>query len=203
MTMDTGDIERSVAEVGAGKSAAALLAEIRDSFGRITDLAPEVERASALIVAALATGGRVFFCGNGGSAADAQHLAAEFLGRFHLERRALPAMALTANSSTVTAIGNDYGFEEIFARQLRGLARAGDVVVGISTSGRSQNVVAAFRAAGELGVTRVAFTGAAPSPMGELAELTLAAPAQQTARIQEMHIALGHAICERVELAIV
>ena len=93
----------------------------------------------------------MFFCGNGGSAADAQHLAAEFLGRFQLERRALPAMALTANSSTVTAIGNDYGFEEIFARQLRGLARAGDVVVGISTSGRSQNVVAAFRAAGSSG----------------------------------------------------
>ena len=107
-----------------------------------------MERASALIVAALTAGGRIFFCGNGGSAADAQHLAAEFLGRFQLERPALPAMALTANSSAVTAIGNDYGFEYVFARQLYGLARAGDVVVGISTSGRSANVVAAFHAAG-------------------------------------------------------
>jgi D-sedoheptulose 7-phosphate isomerase len=184
-----------------GKTAATLLAEIRESFCGITELADEVESASALIIAALRAGGRIFFCGNGGSAADAQHLAAEFLGRFQLERRALPAMALTANSSAVTAIGNDYGFDHIFARQLRGLARAGDVIVGISTSGRSANVVAAFEAAGEIGAVRIAFTGAARGPISELAELTLAAPARQTARIQEMHIALGHAICEQVEMA--
>ncbi len=118
-------------------STAALLAEIRDSFAGITTLAPEVERASALLISALRGGRRIFLCGNGGSAADAQHLAAEFLGRFKLERQALPAMALTVNSSAVTAIGNDFGFEEIFARQLRGLAGKGDVLIGISTSGRS------------------------------------------------------------------
>jgi D-sedoheptulose 7-phosphate isomerase len=201
MTVETGNIERLAVAEQPRESAAGLLAEIRDSFCGITALAGEVERASALIVAALRAGGRIFFCGNGGSAADAQHLAAEFLGRFQLERRALPAMALTANSSAVTAIGNDYGFEHIFARQIRGLARAGDVVVGISTSGRSANVVAAFHAAGEIGAVRIAFTGEAPSPMSELAELTLACPARHTARIQEMHIALGHAICERVEMA--
>ena len=152
------------------RSGAELLAEIRDSFAGIVALADDVERASAMIVASLSADGRVFFCGNGGSAADAQHLAAEFLGRFQIERRALPAVALTANSSAVTAIANDYGFEQVFARPLRGLARSGDVVVGISTSGRSANVVQAFEAAGEMGVLRIALTGPEPGPMSALAE---------------------------------
>jgi D-sedoheptulose 7-phosphate isomerase len=183
------------------KSGAELLAEISHSFAGIVVLADQVERASAMIVRSLLSDGRIFFCGNGGSAADAQHLAAEFLGRFQMERRALPAIALTTNSSVITAIGNDYGYEQVFARPLRGLARSGDVVVGISTSGRSTSVVRAFEAAGELGVVRIALTGPEPGPMSALSELTLAAPARSTARIQEMHIALGHAICERVEIA--
>jgi D-sedoheptulose 7-phosphate isomerase len=182
--------------------AEALLAAAADSFAALPQVAAEVATAAGMIEAALRSGGKALFCGNGGSAADAQHLAAELLGRFLLERAPLPAMALTANSSAVTAIGNDYGFDDVFARQVRGLGRAGDVLVGISTSGRSRNVVAAFAAARERGVATIGFTGASGGPVAEAADLAIRAPAASTPRIQEMHIAIGHTLCELVERAL-
>jgi D-sedoheptulose 7-phosphate isomerase len=179
-----------------------LLTTAATSFAALPQTAEAVTTAAGMIEAALRAGGKALFCGNGGSAADAQHLAAELLGRFLLERAPLPAMALTANSSAVTAIGNDYGFDEVFARQVRGLGTAGDVLIGISTSGRSRNVIAAFAAARERGVTTIALTGAAGGPMAEAADCAIRAPATSTPRIQEMHIAIGHTLCELVERAL-
>lgn len=183
--------------------ALALLEAARDSFQQIVVLADKVDEAAAIIVTSLRNNGRVFFCGNGGSAADAQHLAAELLGRFQIERAPMAALALTSNSSAVTAIANDYGYEQTFARQLSGLARDGDVLIGISTSGNSANVIAALDTAKQIGVRTIAMTGMRDSPMSERADLSLQVPAGKTARIQEMHIALGHAICELVENAMV
>jgi D-sedoheptulose 7-phosphate isomerase len=177
----------------------AILQEAVASFQGVVLVAPLVDQASDIIASALERGSKVIFCGNGGSAADAQHLAAEFLGRYMRERAPLPSIALTSNSSAVTAIGNDYGFDNVFSRQLRGLARGGDVLVGISTSGNSRNVVEAFVAAKSLGVSVIALTGAAESAMSRLANVAIRVPSQSTPRIQEMHIAIGHTLCEIVE----
>ncbi len=155
--------------------------------------------AAELVISALKGGKRVFFCGNGGSAADSQHLAAELTGRYRKERKALPVMALTANTSEVTAIGNDYGYEHVFRRQVEAHLRAGDVLVGISTSGKSPNVVEAAKAARAAGGKVIAFTGAAGGPLAAAADVTVAVPSTVTARIQEMHIAVGHVICDLVE----
>lgn len=176
-----------------------LLRETAASFSAITRLSEEVDAARGMIVACLTGGGAVFFCGNGGSAADAQHLAAEFLGRFMIERAPLPAIALTVNTSTLTAIANDYGYETVFSRQLKGLAKKGDVLVGLSTSGNSANVVNAFEAAKEIGVATISLTGQKQCRMSVIADLAIMAPSASTPRIQEMHIALGHAICDLVE----
>jgi D-sedoheptulose 7-phosphate isomerase len=184
------------------RSAQALLAEAAKSFQQIVSLAPDVERAAALMIEALRRGNRLFFCGNGGSAADAQHLAAEFLGRFLIEREPLPAIALTVNTSALTAIGNDYGYQEVFARQLRGLARRGDVLVGLSTSGKSANVVAALTAAREIGVATIGMTGRSGNAMEPLCDVCVCAPSDETPRIQEMHIAAGHTMCCLVEAAL-
>jgi D-sedoheptulose 7-phosphate isomerase len=181
------------------RSAETILTEAVDSFRNVVALSGLAEQAAAMVVDALRAGGKVFFCGNGGSAADAQHLAAEFLGRYLVERPSLAALALTSNSSAVTAIGNDYGYEHVFSRQLLGLGRAGDVLFGISTSGNSRNVVLAFEAARRIGVATIAFTGAKDSAMSQAADLVIRAPSLLTPRIQEMHIALGHTICELVE----
>jgi len=158
-----------------------------------------VEAAAEACISALRNGGKVIFCGNGGSAADSQHLAAELMGRFLFDRTPLPALALTVDTSALTAIGNDYGYDDVFSRQLRGIGRRGDVLVGLSTSGTSRNVVRAFEVAGEIGITRIAITGASESPMSELAEVAVRVPSTQTNHIQEMHIAVGHIICGIVE----
>lgn len=158
-----------------------------------------IEDAAAMCIASLRKGGKVIFCGNGGSAADSQHLAAELMGRFLFDRNPLPALALTVDTSALTAIGNDYGYDDVFARQLRGIGRKGDVIVGLSTSGTSRNVVRAFEVAGEIGITRIALTGAAASPMSDMAEVAVMVPSSQTNHIQEMHIAVGHIICGIVE----
>lgn len=152
------------------------------------------------MTAALHRGGKILFCGNGGSAADSQHLAAEIVGRFRRERIGLPAIALTTDSSILTAIGNDYGFTCVFSRQVEALARPGDVLVGISTSGNSQNVVAALNQARSMGVVTVAFTGAGGGKMGQIADYLLAIPSSDTARIQEAHILAGHMLCDWLEL---
>lgn len=151
------------------------------------------------IVESLRSGGKVFFFGNGGSAADAQHLTAEFTGRYLKERRALPALALSVNSSSVTAIGNDYGYDLVFSRQLEALGKPGDVAVGITTSGNSRNVVRALETAKSQSMFTVAFTGAAGGLVSTIADCTIRIPSEETPRIQECHILTGHIICEIVE----
>ncbi len=148
---------------------------------------------------ALAAGGQVLACGNGGSAADAQHFAAELVGRFTKERRALAAVALTTDTSVLTAVGNDLGFERVFARQVEALGRAGDVLVGISTSGRSPNVLAAFAAAKARRMTTIALTGCDGGAIGAAADLHVNVPSPSAARAQEVHRTLLHVICELVE----
>jgi D-sedoheptulose 7-phosphate isomerase len=151
------------------------------------------------IAAALKGGGKVLLAGNGGSASDAQHIAAELVGRLVDDRAPLAAIALTTDTSALTAISNDLGFEQVFARQLRALGRKGDVFVAMSTSGRSANVIAALVAARELGLVTVGFTRDAPTPMHPLCDLVLAVPSGEVALIQQMHITAGHAICHLVE----
>lgn len=148
---------------------------------------------------AIENGNKVLFCGNGGSAADSQHLAAELIGRFKKERRSLASIALTTDTSILTAIANDYSYDDIFARQVEGLGRSGDVLIGISTSGNSKNVVKAIEMARSIGMHTIGFTGEGGGKMAELCDLTLTIPSKVTARIQEMHILAGHIICEIIE----
>lgn len=163
-------------------------------------------RASMLAIADCITtsfrgGGKLLIAGNGGSAADAQHIAGEFLSRLRFDRNPLPAIALTTDTSVLTAVGNDYGYEQVFERQIRGLGRQGDVFIGISTSGRSPNVLAALDAARKLGMTTIGFTGTArgANAMRALCDIVLAAPTDDTPLIQQIHITAAHAICEVVE----
>jgi D-sedoheptulose 7-phosphate isomerase len=149
--------------------------------------------------ASFKSGGKALLFGNGGSAADAQHLAAEFIGRFERERHALPAIALTTNSSNVTALANDYGYEAVFARQLEGLGKPGDVAIGLTTSGKSPNVLCALRAARKLDITTVVMTGNVTDHVAGLADFCIAVPSKRTARVQEAHVLLGHILCEIVE----
>lgn len=160
---------------------------------------PALTRAANALISAYLTGHKAIFFGNGGSAADAQHLAAEFLGRYLRERAPLPALALNTNTSAVTAIGNDYGYEQTFARQLRALSSPGDVAVGISTSGNSKNVVEAMTCARELGLFTIAFTGATGGKLRGLVDVLIDVPSEDTPRIQECHILAGHALCDVVE----
>jgi D-sedoheptulose 7-phosphate isomerase len=154
------------------------------------------------VVAALARGNTVFFFGNGGSAADSQHLAAELVGRFTLERRPLPGLALTTDTSILTSIGNDYGFDQIFIRQIQGLGRPGDVAIGLSTSGNSPNVLQAIGAARAGGMVTVALTGLGGGQLADQVDFCLRVPSTDTARIQESHIAIGHLICQGVDEAL-
>ncbi len=163
--------------------------------------APRIVQVAEAWLTALRAGGKVIFFGNGGSAADAQHLECELAGRFYLDRRPLPALALTVNSSSLTAIGNDYGFEQVFTRQLEGIARPGDVAVGISTSGDSANVLRALQKARTLGLVTVGFTGRTGGGMREWCDVWLAIDSTETPRIQEGHILAGHIACEMVERA--
>lgn len=164
-----------------------------------SDILAQLERIAIEVKKALAKGNKVMFCGNGGSAADSQHLAAEFVGRFQKERKGLPALALTVDTSILTAVGNDYGYDKVFVRQVEALARPGDVLVGISTSGNSGNVVAAVELAKELGVYCVGMTAAGGGKLKALCDECIAVPAEVTARAQEMHILIGHILCELVD----
>jgi len=163
-----------------------------------SNVAPVVATAQA-IVASLKSGGSVLVFGNGGSAADAQHFAAELVGRYEKERKAWPAIALTTDTSALTAIGNDYGFDRVFARQIDALGKAGDVAIGITTSGRSPNVLRALEAANDRGLVTVALTGRG-GEAGKIARVHVAVDEQRTARVQEVHATLLHAICELVEM---
>ena len=161
--------------------------------------AKDLIRAARIVQSCFERGGKVLLFGNGGSAADAQHIAAEFVGRFERDRAPLHAVALTTDTSALTAIANDYGFEQIFARQVFALGHPGDVAIGISTSGRSANVLAGLRAAREAGMITIGFTGNDGGELADEVPLAIVVPAKDTARIQESHIALGHALCELVE----
>jgi len=175
--------------------------EVHSNFTKVC-LSALTEAASAL-VSAYRAGGKALFLGNGGSAADAQHLAAEFLGRYLRERAPMPALALTANTSALTAIGNDYGYEKVFVRQIEALAAPGDVVVAISTSGNSPSVIEAVLCAQRLGLFTIGLTGASGGRLRGTVNTLIAVPSDETPRIQECHILAGHALCDVVERAMV
>ena len=164
--------------------------------------ASEVEKAAHALASCLKKGGTAYFCGNGGSAADAQHLAAELAGRFYIERPAMAGVALTTNTSSITAIANDYGYEFVFSRQLEGLGKKGDVLVAITTSGNSKNILEAVKVARRLGMIVIGMTGEKGTDFATLCDVALITPSDKTPRIQEGHIAMGHAMCESAEHAL-
>ena len=164
-----------------------------------TEIVSSVAKVSEILVNAFEQGNKVFLFGNGGSAADAQHIAAEFVGRFAFDRPALPALALSVNTSCVTAIGNDYGFDQVFSRQIEALAQAGDVAIGISTSGNSPNVVAALSVSRQKGLHTIALTGDTGGKLKDAVDYCICVPSNETPRIQECHILIGHIISELVE----
>ena len=165
------------------------------------DFLARIQKAADIIIASLQGGGKIHFCGNGGSAADAQHLAAELSGRFYYDRPPLNAEALHCNTSYLTAVGNDYGYDHIFSRLIRCSSHRGDVLIGISTSGNSKNILNAYDVCKEMGISIISFTGATGGKMKDLSDLLLNVPSTDTPRIQESHIMIGHIICELVESA--
>lgn len=197
-----------MADLEAQDEARAVAEAIRVSARLLDDMAADAAlcgataRAAALVVESLRAGGKLLLCGNGGSAADAQHWAGEMVSRFMYDRPGLAAVALTTDSSILTAIGNDYGYERLFARQVEALGRPGDVLFALSTSGRSPNILAALRAARERGVRTVGFAGSNGAEMGPLCDVLVQVPSASTPRVQEGHEVLGHAICQMVEAAI-
>ena len=172
-------------------------AAIKEAVAR--EMLADIVAAAEMVIAALRRGGRVAFCGNGGSAADCQHLAGELVGRFLRERPAWDAIALTTNTSVLTAIGNDYGYDRVFARQVEAGLRTGDVLFVLSTSGEARNCVAAAEAARERGVGTVGLTGSGGGALRKVVNLCLCVPSDQTPRVQEAHITIGHVICDLVE----
>ena len=177
----------------------ATLEEHRQVVAKMAALEGEIASAGELCADVLAQGRRIYLCGNGGSAADAQHIAAELIGRFVGDRRSLPAIALTTDTSALTAIGNDYGYDEVFSRQVEGLCREGDVLIAISTSGNSDNILKAVDAAHRLGASVIGLSGKSGGVLDAKCDLSLVVPSDVTARIQEMHIVIGHLICALVE----
>jgi D-sedoheptulose 7-phosphate isomerase len=178
------------------------LEEHRELFSKLESVEPAVDAAAVLIVEALAGGRKLMFCGNGGSAADSQHLASEFTGRFINDRRPLAAMALTTDSSALTCIANDYSFDDVFYRQVLGLGREGDCLIAISTSGNSRNVVRAAEAARDGGMRTVGLLGRDGGKLRALCDVPIVVPSTSTARIQEAHSFIGHTLCGLVELAL-
>lgn len=161
-----------------------------------------IQQAVQVITSAFQKGNKVLFCGNGGSAADAQHLAAEFSGRFYSDREALPAEALHVNTSYLTAVANDYSYDLVYARLIQGIGKSGDVLVGLSTSGNSANILKAFETARDKGMTTIGFTGSSGGKMAALSDWHINVPSTDTPRIQESHILIGHIICQLVEEAL-
>ena len=172
---------------------------VKTDLLRNNDLLQTIEKAVTAIVQAFRNGNHVYFCGNGGSAADAQHLAAEFSGRFYKDRDALPAEALHCNTSYLTAVANDYSYDVIYSRLIKGIGNPGDILVGLSTSGNSKNIVNAFEVAKEKDMITIAFTGSGGGKLKKHADYLINIPSDDTPRIQESHITLGHIICQLVE----
>lgn len=185
-----------------GLTISAAIAENSSNLEKLKGQTGEIARAGEIIIEALRAGRTIYFCGNGGSAADAQHLAAELSGRFLKNRRPLPGVALTTNSSALTAIGNDFGFDEVFSRQLEGVGARSDVLVSLSTSGNSSNVVKAVESARKLGMKTIGLTGERDSALSAGCDICLKVPSASTPRIQEMHILVGHILCELAENAV-
>ncbi|HET6478731.1 MAG TPA: SIS domain-containing protein [Actinoplanes sp.] len=177
-------------------------AATKNRLTRDDGLMEMLDEITIAVVAAVSDGRTVFFCGNGGSSTDAEHLSAELLGRFKYDRPSLSSYCLASNTAAMTAIGNDYSYDLTFSRQLSGLGRKGDVLIGLSTSGNSGNVVQAVLQGAEMGITTVAFTGADGGKLAGIADFTFKAPSYETARVQECHMAVGHTICEIVEAAV-
>lgn len=173
--------------------------EIKNNFEMLKKSSAAIQKIADEWILALAKGNKIIFCGNGGSAADSQHLAAGLMGRYKIDRNPMPAISLTTDTSALTAIGNDYGYEKVFSRPLRGIGNEGDVLVGISTSGNSKNILDAFEVAKSKGIKTIAFTGQSGGQMIKAADITLNVPSNITNNIQEMHIASGHIICGLVE----
>lgn len=178
-------------------------AELKESIEvknlAIKNLAPKIEEVARLMIEALKAGRKILFFGNGGSAADSQHLAAELIGRYRKERASLPAIALNCDTSILTAVGNDYGFEKIFSRQIEGLAAKGDVAFGISTSGNSKNVIVGIEKAKEIGCQTIGLLGCDGGRIGEIVDLPIIVACKATPRIQECHITIGHILCSLIE----
>ena len=172
--------------------------KIAEHFQALKAVAPVVQDAVNQCVEALQAGNKIIFCGNGGSAAESQHFAAELVGRYKIDRPAMNALSLTVDTSILTAVGNDYGYAEVFSRQLVGVGRTGDVLFGLSTSGNSENIVRAFEMANKMGITAIAMTGEVPGRM-KMADIVIAVPSRVSNHIQEMHLAIGHLICGEVE----
>ncbi|HEX3117419.1 MAG TPA: D-sedoheptulose 7-phosphate isomerase [Bradyrhizobium sp.] len=194
MSQDSNDpigahLAQSLAALERATKDAALLAAAR--------------QIAAVIIAALRSANKLLIIGNGGSAADAQHIAAEIVGRYKQDRPAYAAIALTTDTSALTAIANDYGFEQVFARQLAGLGQCGDVLLALSTSGRSPNILAALRGARERGIVTIGFTGSKGDAMGALCDHLLVAPSEDTAVVQQIHLAIAHGICGEIEQAMI
>ncbi len=172
---------------------------ISKNFEVLKKEAGNINNATKFIINALKNHNKIIFCGNGGSAGDSQHLAAELMGRYKKDRSPLPAIALTVDTSALTAIGNDYGYEKVFSRQLQGIGKTGDVLVGISTSGKSQNVIEAIKLANEIGIQTICFTGDVDTELTKISSCAIKVPSKETNHIQEMHIAVGQLICGLVE----
>jgi D-sedoheptulose 7-phosphate isomerase len=175
------------------------LADHLEVIRGLEPLLPEVERLAGRATGCLRAGGRIFWMGNGGSAADCQHLAAELVGRFERDRSGLASIALTTDTSILTSVANDYDFKQVFAKQVRALGRPGDLAWGISTSGNSANVVAGLDAARELGLKTLALSGGDGGPVAAAAEMALTVPSRNTPRVQEVHITIGHVLCDLVD----
>ena len=172
---------------------------IRTKEQVLKTLVPVIEQAAHLLIDALANGKKILICGNGGSAADSQHIAAELVGKLCIKRRALPAIALTTDTSNLTAVGNDFGYEWIFQRQVEALGQPGDVLLGISTSGKSPNVLSAVKTARDQKMKVLAFSGGEGGPLAKAADVAVVIPSTNTQRIQESHITVGHVLCELIE----
>jgi D-sedoheptulose 7-phosphate isomerase len=188
-------------ELRVGRSIRASIV-VKELLLQNTEIVSIVAKVSELLIDAFRKGNKVILFGNGGSAADAQHIAAEFVGRFAFDRPALPALALSVNTSCITAIGNDYGFDLVFSRQIEALAHGGDVAIGISTSGRSANVLRAMATAKKMGLHTVGLTGSVGSKLTDAVDYWICVPSNETPRIQECHILVGHIISELVEQTI-
>ena len=177
--------------------------KVSKNFIQLKNQSKYIEAASKKVIQSLQNGNKIIFCGNGGSAGDSQHLAAELMGRYKVDRKPLPAIALTVDTSAITAIGNDYGYENVFSRQLKGIGNKGDVLISISTSGKSENVLEAIIEAKKMGIYVISLTGINDSEMKKISDLTISAQSNETNHIQEMHIAIGQLICGIVENAVI